>query len=1439
MNNYDNSLRTQTVHSVGFGLLDPRVLIEQSVCEVNTYVSNIKETSNDANSVLDPRMGTTVKSDSCPTCYNMYNECPGHFGHIVLAKPAFNILFLPFILKIMKTTCANCGEILMPSDNNLNDLLKIPPKNRLAYLTTLPRMSAACSKCKAYQPKYAIYKNDYICIQRYDRELKKDKKNGTATSSNPTYSEKYTELTAEDVYKFLSAIPDEQCKYYGMDPKYARPEWMIWTILPVPPIHVRMILSTGYNSKPSIDDLTVALNTDIVKINEELKNMIKNEEPEGNIGRKWNILQNSINQYINNESMRTRLQHKNGRLMKSIVERLKTKKGLVRNNLEGKRVNESARSVVTCDPDLDIDQVGIPRKIAIGLSFPEIVNAYNIDKMRTLVENGPFVYPGARSIRKLNGKLYALVNRDQCTEMSKSLQYGDVVNRNLVDNDLVMLNRQPSLHRMNIMAHRVKVLDFDTFRINPNVTTPYNADFDGDEMNIFCITNYMQLAELKYLMHVSTQFISPQINLPIIGTVQDSTLAPYLLSRMDHLSINTFQNLMGAIFTNNNIAVDLDRVKDAGNNTVVQLLSLLFPSSFSYTSKNFEVNNGIVNEEKHEISKNNLVANNYNTFFHCAFNTLGAGMTNQMFNSFAKLANEYFIIHGFSMGIRDCMPPEGFDISEQLKKYHDDVAKLIRLISDTPKRNRHSVLQEYNFEENKFRKWLNLINLSDEEIFDAYPLFVQNLWNAQSVEVDRKVNEAYENSNFGLAKMIYSGSKGSKKNLNAIMALLGQQDVEGHWILQELNHRTLPHFPKDTDLPEMHGFITHNYYGGLDPVDYYFQAIAGRFSQMLKSIKTADTGYFQRCFIKMFENIYAAHDGSIRNSFGSVIEYLYGGDGFNVNNLIRVDISDLDLGKATPGNCFKLWGNVNTNSDHMISIAGTYGKLYTGVHLSFVQSRHLPSHIMLPVDVKQVSKDYANQEFLETDIAFNIIYFFESMANMYGRYFYLDYPKLAILLMQAIYYRSNPMAIGVIMRTIQKSRIKPSENIGIIMAQSIGQPTTQISLNAFHNSGRSTSVTSGVPRLKELVRLSSKIATPSMTIVVKETNTAVSTAQFIKANISDVTVKKVLHSYTIENDGKNEFTLHLSFEKFAMLINSVTELDIDITIQHACIGLSDLRCTTSWNYEDKLYYTVTMNYDVNSTTPNRMIEMVGVLPWINQVVENTILASHIHGFNGIKESEIVKGSSQIPLIADNTKGGIAISASDSQKVQYNVITTGTNLLDVLSLLKGVEQTYTITNDVIEIYQLMGIEAARSAMLHEIDIVMNSDSDSIDRRHLEMLVNVMTHPGFMISMDRHGMIKSTSAPLQRASFEETTKQIITAAMFNEDDPMNSISSNIMFGQIIPTGTGSCKLRLNAKKFSELLKNSENPVQAIDYDSSTIDVANKQLSTYFNLMLDPNM
>ncbi|MBR2022584.1 MAG: hypothetical protein IJ997_02730, partial [Mycoplasmataceae bacterium] len=368
---YNINPNTKNVNSVIFGVLSPQKIREQAVCKIDKYLSNIKETSADEGSVVDPRMGTTTKDKICPTCNQGYELCPGHFGYIDLALPVYNLMYMPILIKILKCTCINCGELMIlksPEEKaqELNKLLQMNSKNRLSYLSSIIKITGECENCHHVQPKYILNKKEYISIDMY-----------TKNPQTKQYDEKPKRLNALDLWVFLSKISDKQCMYYGFDPQYSRPDWMIFQLLPVPPMHTRLILNISYNNKPCMDDLTVALNTNIIKVNNELHELI-NQLKEKDIDivnneevlKKWDILQNCINQYINNESMAVKLQQKNGRPLKSITERIKTKKGIVRNNLEGKRVNESARSVVTCDPDLDIDQVGIPKKIAMGLTFP-------------------------------------------------------------------------------------------------------------------------------------------------------------------------------------------------------------------------------------------------------------------------------------------------------------------------------------------------------------------------------------------------------------------------------------------------------------------------------------------------------------------------------------------------------------------------------------------------------------------------------------------------------------------------------------------------------------------------------------------------------------------------------------------------------------------------------------------------------------------------------------------------------------------------------------------------------------------------------------------------------------------------------------------------------------------------------------------------------------
>jgi DNA-directed RNA polymerase beta' subunit len=285
------------------------------------------------------------------------------------------------------------------------------------------------------------------------------------------------EYTADDVLRIFSRITEEDMERMGFNPKWNRPEWMICTVLPVPPPSVRPSVIEE-NGQRREDDLTHKL-SDIVKVNTQLRQRIER----GNVTEEYMrlttmVLQYHVATFINNQIPGLpQAQQRNGRKLKSISDRLKKKEGRIRGNLNGKRVDQSARSVITPDPYISIDDLGVPYKVAIQLTFPESVNLYNIDELRALVRNGPEKWPGAKYVRSSEqGKTFTLRFETSREKIAENLSVGDIVDRHLRDGDYVLFNRQPSLHKMSMLCHRVKVMPFQTFRLNPLDCQPFNAD---------------------------------------------------------------------------------------------------------------------------------------------------------------------------------------------------------------------------------------------------------------------------------------------------------------------------------------------------------------------------------------------------------------------------------------------------------------------------------------------------------------------------------------------------------------------------------------------------------------------------------------------------------------------------------------------------------------------------------------------------------------------------------------------------------------------------------------------------------------------------------------------------------------------------------------------------------------------------------------------------
>jgi DNA-directed RNA polymerase II subunit RPB1 len=501
--------RVKPIKLVRLGILSPERILKQSVAEIYKPVSQNEPLDG---TLMDPRLGTNDKTQVNRISGMDYKHDPGNFGHLWLAKPVIQIKFYDQIIKTLKCVCYKCSSLLVDKNDKetMNAIKSKRGKNRFKFFKDLKK-PVECPNCGANQPVWGKGKE----YSRVAQIVASFGQAGANASSRDSVSdrEKVT-FNTEVIYYILKNITDEDCILMGYEPKYARPDWMIWTVMPIPPPTMRPTIKLD-NGQSSEDDLTSILN-DIIKTNNGLQkslqrgakdqvgsNMIDaSPSPTSGVGaspapvnirtagratssvakeivERWSLLQLYVAAYISNEqSTMAPVTNRSNRPLKTLRSRIEAKKGRVRNNLMGKRVDYTARTVITADPNISINQLGIPMHVAMTLDYKEIVTQQNLTVLHNLVQNGPEKWPGANAIRRrtANGK-YARINLEYADRTIIKLRPGDVVYRHLMDGDWVLFNRQPSLHKMSMMAHKVKVLkQGDTFRLNVSVTTPYNAD---------------------------------------------------------------------------------------------------------------------------------------------------------------------------------------------------------------------------------------------------------------------------------------------------------------------------------------------------------------------------------------------------------------------------------------------------------------------------------------------------------------------------------------------------------------------------------------------------------------------------------------------------------------------------------------------------------------------------------------------------------------------------------------------------------------------------------------------------------------------------------------------------------------------------------------------------------------------------------------------------
>jgi DNA-directed RNA polymerase beta' subunit len=852
------------IKNIKFVLLTHKDIIKNSVCKLDNH----KLTG--PGSVYDPRMGTIENNVPCAFC-DKTKTCPGHFGHINLKYPLIHPLCWKLIVKYLKCFCYKCSMPLISKDMiKLFGFDKLKGEKRFKKILTKLGKIKLCSQCNTIQPKYSFVKADNTIFLIRDN--------------------KKTQLTELEIKKIFENIPDEYIELLGFDPSLMHPKNMIITVLPVIPIISRPYIRANMNLNICDDDLTTSYN-EIVKANNKL-NSDNLSEAKKNKSQK--TIQFRVKCLFDNSHEKSK--HTNGRPTKCIKKRICGKEGLIRNNIMGKRVDKSARTVIGPDPSLSIGQIALPRKFAQTLTFPDRVNRYNFDKLTTIVNSGQANFV-IRNDTRMNLK-YAMfrygthllygdeIHREgnvfYVTEKSKyqlqdgdsvkrngeflqdikplekkqfNLQIGDIVERHLQDNDYVLINRQPTLHKQSILGCQIKIDDFKTIRMNLAMTKPLNADFDGDENNIHAPISYESVAEIQELCSSKNNIISAQNSKPIICIVQDALLASYLMTFYNKsLSKNRFFEIAMAINFKFDILKKIKHIRKVLSKHGQKarafngrgLISLILPNDLIYTQNTFKIYNGVVIDGA--ITKD-VLGSKHNSLLKIFYKEYGPNKAQQFIDNIQFIANAWMLRHGFSIGIKDCIPSKETEIKRVVAKCILE-AKGVEETTSNPRAREIKV----NAALSKARD--HGMKIAKDAVSDTN-MFIET---------------------------VTSGSKGDFFNIAQIIGLIGQQNKAGKRLAPTLNNntRTMVHYPFDIPTKkieyESRGFISSSFAKGLNPREFWAHAVSGRVGIIDTAMGTATSGYIQRRMVKLSEDVTIHQDSTVRNSNGSIIQFQYGDD---------------------------------------------------------------------------------------------------------------------------------------------------------------------------------------------------------------------------------------------------------------------------------------------------------------------------------------------------------------------------------------------------------------------------------------------------------------------------------------------------------------------------------------------------------------------------------
>jgi DNA-directed RNA polymerase subunit A' len=1143
----------KVIGSIEFSLFSPEQVRKMSAVKITVPDTYDEDGYPIEGGLADQRLGVIDPGLKCKTCGGRMKSCSGHFGHIELVRPVAHVGFAKTGYQLLKATCRKCSRALSEGHGTLEKVKRV----------------GECPYC--------------------------GEKQGIIKFIKPTtYYEDERRLLPNEIRERLERIPDEDLAAFGVK---IRPEWMVLTVLIVPPVTVRpsITLETGERSE---DDLTHKL-VDILRINQRLGENIDAGAPQLIIEDLWELLQYHVATFFDNETAGIPpARHRSGRQLKTLFQRLKGKEGRFRYNLSGKRVNFSARTVISPDPELGINELGVPELMAKELTVPVPVTEWNLEALKALIKEHS---DKINYIIRPDGKRKKItpLNVD---EVLTEVVAGYIVERQLMDGDNVIFNRQPSLHRVSMMAHSVRVLPGKTLRFNAADCRPYNADYDGDEMNIHVPQTEEAQAEAVTLMRVQDQILSPRNGEPMIVPELDHVSGIYLLTQKDikfdkHHAFNLLAN---AGFD----GAELPGEKIAGRD----MFSLLLPTSLNFETKNLaysskcktcvggkcDEHDSIVQIKNGKLIRGFVDGRAGDRVVKAIFKQAGSDAARIYLDAITKISVRITTDFGLSLSLDD------YEITDKAREEIDTLYKTAR--SEVRK-----LIHKYRTGKLPRQPGKTLRETLEEQVMNILEAVRGDAWGTMKKNIKR-TNITYEHADLvynSALLMAESGARGKPINVVQMAGIVGQQAVRGKRVRNGYKSRILPHYIKGDLSDGARGFVHNSYVGGLTPQEYFFHAAGGRDSVVDKGVNPAKTGYMQRRLVNALQDLIVQEDMSVTDSEGKLIQLKYGDD--------------------------------------------------------------------------------------------------------------------------AIYPTGEPVAYG--------------EPVGVVAAQSIGEPGTQMTLRTFHYAGVASLAQLGFTRLVEIVDATKKPKSPVMEVYLKkEYAKDFEKVKKVAAQLEQLTLEQVAEI----RENFDRKSMRVVWDEKLLKDKGVKESEIIDKVKE----IAPYEKTTSG---------VTIKPKADNIRNTRKVTTK-----LREII--------LRGVPGISRAIIIE------------KGG-----------EYTIATEGSNIEAMLKVPE-VDAARTTTNDIMETYRVLGVEAGRNSIVNEITKVLEAQGLRVSLKHIMLIADAMTHRGNVKSVGRHGLAGEKASVLARAAFEETAKHLLRACVYGEEDLLRGIAENIIIGQTIPCGTGTVKLEM---------------------------------------------